>query len=74
MQGHLEARFTVALPARGRTILSSWAAQILVSNLPRSARTSRCAADSAANLLPFTAIKADEDPRAVSDHELSGVA
>ena len=35
VQGDLEARFTVALPARGRTILGSWAAQILVSNLPR---------------------------------------
>ncbi|CAL5221417.1 g3603 [Coccomyxa viridis] len=34
-QGDLEARFTVALPARGRTVLGNWAAQILVSNLPR---------------------------------------
>lgn len=35
MQGGVEARFTVALPARGRTILGHWAAQILVTNLPR---------------------------------------
>jgi hypothetical protein len=35
--GGLEARFTVALPARGRSILGAWAAQILVTNLPRRA-------------------------------------
>lgn len=34
-QGGVEARFTVALPARGRTILGAWATQILVTNLPR---------------------------------------
>ena len=34
-QGDLEARFTVGLPARGRTILGAWAAHILVANLPR---------------------------------------
>ena len=37
MQGDIEARFTVALPARGRTILGTWAAQILVNSLPRYA-------------------------------------
>lgn len=31
----MEARFTVALPARGRNILGNWAAQILCQNLPR---------------------------------------
>lgn len=40
MQGDLEARFTVGLPARGRTILGNWAAQILVGNLPRYIRPS----------------------------------
>ena len=39
MQGDLEARFTVALPARGRTILGNWAAQILIVNLPRFVTT-----------------------------------
>ncbi|CAK0781040.1 hypothetical protein CVIRNUC_005266 [Coccomyxa viridis] len=34
-QGDIEARLTVALPARGRTILGTWAAQILVNSLPR---------------------------------------
>ncbi|KAK9844049.1 hypothetical protein WJX81_003003 [Elliptochloris bilobata] len=34
-QGTVEARFTVALPARGRSILGQWAAQILCQNLPR---------------------------------------
>lgn len=37
--GDLEARFTVALPARGRTVLGAWAAAILVTNLPRSGRS-----------------------------------
>ncbi len=32
----MEARFTVALPARGRSVLAGWAADILVQNLPRS--------------------------------------
>lgn len=31
----VEARFTVALPARGRTVLGSWAEKILITNLPR---------------------------------------
>jgi predicted ABC-class ATPase len=31
----VEARFTVALPARGRTVLGSWAETILITNLPR---------------------------------------
>lgn len=31
----LEARFTVALPARGRTVLGEWAAEILATTLPR---------------------------------------
>ena len=35
LQGAVEARFTVALPARGRSILGNWAAQILCQNLPR---------------------------------------
>ena len=35
LQGGVEARFTVALPARGRSILGNWAAQILCQNLPR---------------------------------------
>ena len=34
--GDLEARFTVALPAKGRTVLGAWAAAIFVTNLPRS--------------------------------------
>lgn len=33
--GDVEARFTVGLPARGRTVLGQWAAQILTHNLPR---------------------------------------
>ncbi|EIE22453.1 hypothetical protein COCSUDRAFT_16516, partial [Coccomyxa subellipsoidea C-169] len=37
-QGGVEARFTVALPARGRTILGNLAAQILVDFLPRYIR------------------------------------
>ncbi|CAL8468571.1 g8111 [Coccomyxa elongata] len=37
-EGGVEARFTVALPARGRTILGQWAAQTLVTNLPRYVR------------------------------------
>jgi predicted ABC-class ATPase len=32
---HVEARFTVALPARGRSVLGEWAAQILTENVPR---------------------------------------
>ena len=32
--GGLEARFTVALPARGRSVLGRWAAAVLVDNLP----------------------------------------
>ncbi len=35
MQGDVEARFTVALPARGRTVLGDWAATVLTTNLPR---------------------------------------
>ena len=38
LQGDLEARFTVALPGRGRTIMGKWAATVLVQNLPRSAQ------------------------------------
>lgn len=34
-QGGVEARFTVGLPARGRTILGHWAAEILATNLPK---------------------------------------
>ncbi len=41
-QGAVEARFTVALPARGRSILGQWAAQILCQNLPRRAARPRC--------------------------------
>lgn len=33
--GGIEARFTVALPAKGRTVLGQWAQAILVQNLPR---------------------------------------
>ena len=44
MQGDIEARLTVALPARGRTILGTWAAQILAKSLPRCAPTPRPAA------------------------------
>lgn len=32
--GTLEARFTVGLPAQGRSIMGQWAAQILAQNLP----------------------------------------
>jgi hypothetical protein len=32
--GAVEARFTVGLPAQGRSIMGQWAAQILVANLP----------------------------------------
>jgi len=42
-QGAVEARFTVALPARGRSILGQWAAQILCQNLPRRAARPRFA-------------------------------
>jgi predicted ABC-class ATPase len=31
----VEARFTVALPAQGRSVLGGWAAQVLVEQLPR---------------------------------------
>jgi len=31
----VEARFTVALPAQGRSVMGSWAAQVLVDQLPR---------------------------------------
>lgn len=33
-QGDVEARFTIALPARGRSILGEWAIDILIQNLP----------------------------------------
>ena len=33
--GAIEARFTVALPARGRSICGEWAAQIFIETLPR---------------------------------------
>jgi predicted ABC-class ATPase len=33
--GELEARCTIALPARGRTVLGDWAATIIIDNLPR---------------------------------------
>jgi predicted ABC-class ATPase len=36
--GSVEARFTVGLPARGRTVLGDWAAAILTTNLPRYVR------------------------------------
>ncbi|GBF88111.1 hypothetical protein Rsub_00823 [Raphidocelis subcapitata] len=32
--GGVEARFTVGLPAQGRSIMGQWAAQMLVANLP----------------------------------------
>ena len=35
LQGDVEARFTVGLPARGRSVLGDWAATVLTSNLPR---------------------------------------
>lgn len=38
MQGGLEARFTVALPARGRSVLGDWAQEILIHNLPKCAK------------------------------------
>ncbi|KAK9833829.1 hypothetical protein WJX74_007063 [Apatococcus lobatus] len=34
-QGDVEARFTVGLPARGRSVLGDWAANILTADLPR---------------------------------------
>ncbi len=37
LQGDLEARFTMALPGRGRSIMGEWAATVLVQDLPRSA-------------------------------------
>ncbi|GAB4823091.1 hypothetical protein N2152v2_010137 [Parachlorella kessleri] len=37
--GGVEARFTVALPAKGRTVLGQWALNILVQNLPRYVHT-----------------------------------
>lgn len=36
----VEVRFTVALPARGRTIEGRWAAQIMSETLPNLLRTS----------------------------------
>ena len=36
--GCLEARFTVALPARGRSVLGEWAAEILCTTLPKLIR------------------------------------
>jgi Predicted ATPase of the ABC class len=33
--GAVEARFTVGLPARGRSVLGQWAVAVLVHNLPR---------------------------------------
>ena len=33
--GAIEARFTIGLPARGRTVLGTWASSILCHNLPR---------------------------------------
>ena len=32
--GSVEARFTVGLPAQGRSVMGRWASQILVQNLP----------------------------------------
>ena len=32
--GAIEARFTIALPARGRSICGEWASEILVQTLP----------------------------------------
>ena len=32
---NVEARFTVALPAQGRSVLGQWATQILITNIPR---------------------------------------
>ena len=45
LQGDVESRFTVGLPARGRTVLGDWAARVLTSNLPRYTR-SQCIAPS----------------------------
>lgn len=36
----LEARFNVALPARGRTVMGAWAAEVLTDSLPRLVRAS----------------------------------
>lgn len=36
----VEARFTVALPAQGRSVLGTWAAQVLVEQLPRFVQAS----------------------------------
>lgn len=33
--GDVEGRFTVGLPAQGRSIMGPWAAQILTQHLPR---------------------------------------
>ena len=38
--GGVEARFTFALPARGRTVLGHWASTVLIQNLPRHAHRS----------------------------------
>ncbi|GAQ88498.1 hypothetical protein KFL_004340050 [Klebsormidium nitens] len=35
---NVEARFTVALPAQGRTVLGQWAAQVLTQQLPKFVR------------------------------------
>ncbi len=60
-QGDLEARFTVALPARGRTVLGNWAAQILVSNLPRQVITRSSAPSLQVLARPCTAAISSED-------------
>lgn len=36
----VEARFTVALPAQGRSVLGQWASRILIENLPGYVRSS----------------------------------
>ncbi|KAJ8611872.1 hypothetical protein CTAYLR_005789 [Chrysophaeum taylorii] len=38
-RGAIEARFTVALPARGRSIEGRWAADVVCARLPRIAKT-----------------------------------
>lgn len=39
-ENRVEARFTVALPAQGRTVLGQWASRILIENLPGYIRSS----------------------------------
>lgn len=39
---HIEVRFTVALPAQGRSIMGEWAATIVTENVPRIVRGTMC--------------------------------